>query len=105
MFKDQLNWGESGDIEAAIRSVLTLAELASVKAAMKDHREEIEAALEHDISAGRSFPVHGIPSFRIVVRGREVFADHDEPDKGLPNLKSYPSLKRYLDEQLGKSKE
>jgi protein-disulfide isomerase len=102
LFRDQSTWGEGGDIEATIASVLTPAELASVKQAMKDNGEEIEAALAHDMSIGRSFPVHGLPSFRIVVRGSEVFADHDEPAKGLPNLKTYLSLKRYLDEQLGK---
>jgi protein-disulfide isomerase len=102
LFHDQSTWGESGDIEATIASVLTPAELTDVKQAIKDNGEEIEAALAHDVSLGRSFPVHGLPSFRIVVRGSEVFADHDEPQKGLPNLKSYLSLKRYFDEQLDK---
>ena len=102
LFRDQSTWGESGDIEATIASVLTPAELTDVKQAIKDNGEEIEAALAHDVSLGRSFPVHGLPSFRIVVRGSEVFADHDEPQKGLPNLKSYLSLKRYFDEQLDK---
>jgi hypothetical protein len=65
--------------------------------------DEIDAALAQDMSISRSFPVHGTPSFRIVVRGREVFADHDEPEKASHNLlRSYPSLKRYLDEQLEK---
>ena len=73
------------------------------KQGMKDHSDEIEAALAHDMSIGRSFPVHGLPSFRIVVRGSEVFADHDEPQKPEHNqLRSYPSMKRYLDEQLDK---
>ena len=102
LFHDQSTWGESGAIEATIASVLTPAELASVKQAMKDHTDDIEAALAHDESIGRSFPVHGLPSFRIVVRGSEVFADHDEPEKALPNLKTYSSLRRYLDEQLAK---
>lgn len=102
LFRDQSIWGESGEIEATIASALTPAELASVKQAMKDHGDDIEGELAHDISIGRSFPVHGLPSFRIVVHGTEVFADHDEPEKGLPNLKSYPNLKRYLDEQLAK---
>jgi protein-disulfide isomerase len=102
LFHDQSTWGESGEIAAIITSVLAPADLASVKQAMKDNGAEIEAALAHDISFGRSFPAHGLPSFRIVVRGREVFADHDEPEKGLPNLKSYPDLKRYLDEELAK---
>ena len=100
LFRDQLIWGESGDIEATIASVLTPAELASVKQATKGNSAEIEAALAQDISIGRSFPVHGLPSFRIVVRGSEVFADHDEPKKALPNLKNYPTLKPYLDERL-----
>jgi len=102
LFRDQRAWGETGAIEATIAAALTPAELASVKQVMKDNSDEIEAALAHDIAIGHSFPVHGLPSFRIVVRGNEVFSDHDEPQKGLPNLKTYPSLKRYLDEQLAK---
>ena len=50
-------------------------------------------------------PFHGTPSFRILVHGTEVFADHDEPDKltpTTPRLKTYANLKRYLDEQLPK---
>jgi protein-disulfide isomerase len=103
LYRDQSTWGESGAIEATLASVLTPAELVSVKQAMKDQGDEIEAALAHDRSIARSFPVHGIPSFRIVVRGSEVFADHDEPEKpshGL--LRDYPSMKRFLDEQLRK---
>jgi protein-disulfide isomerase len=103
LFRDQLVWGESGDVESTIASVLSPAELARVKQVMKDNGEEIEAALAHDMSIGRSFPVHGTPSFRIVVRGNEVFADHDEPGTDSYNkLDSYPSLKSFLDEQLRK---
>ncbi len=103
LFRDQSMWGESGDIESTIASVLTPAELVRVKQVMKDNGEQIDAALAHDMSIGHSFPVRGTPSFRIVVRGNEVFADHDEPGKDSYNkLDGYPSLKRYLDEQLGK---
>jgi protein-disulfide isomerase len=59
LFRDQSAWGKSGDIEATIASVLTSAELVSVKQCMKDNGEEIEAALARDMSIGRSFPVHG----------------------------------------------
>ena len=105
LFRDQSVWGKSGDVEATVASVLTPRELASVKQAMKDDGDRIDAALERDISLGHSFPVHGTPSFRILVHGIETFADHDEPEKILPTdprLKSYPILKRYLDEQLAK---
>ena len=103
LFRNQSTWGGSGDIESTIASVLTPAELARVKQIMKDQGEEIDAALAHDIAIGHSFPVHGIPSFRIVVHGKEMFADHDEPGTDSYNkLDSYPSLKRFLDEQLGK---
>ena len=103
LFHDQSTSGENGDIEATIASVLAPAELASVKQVLKDNGSEIETALAHDISIGRSFPIHGTPSYRILVRGSEVFADLDEPEKASHNLlRSYPSLKRYLDEQLAK---
>lgn len=102
LFHDQSTWGETGEIEATIASVLTPAELANVKQALKNNGDEIDAALANDVSIGRAFPVHGLPSFRIVVRGSETFADHDEPEKALPNLKIYLSLKRYLDEHLAK---
>jgi len=105
LFRDQSIWGKDGDIEAAIASVLTSGELASVKQAMKDDGDRIDAALESDVSVGHSFPVHGTPSFRILVHGTETFADHDEPEKILPTdprLKEYPILKRYLDEHLAK---
>lgn len=103
LFRDQSAWGESGDIEGTLASVLTPADLASVKQTLKDNVGEIEAALAQDMSIGSSFPVRGTPSYRIVVRGSEVFAEHDEPEKATHNLlRSYPSLKRYLDEQLAK---
>lgn len=103
LFQNQETWGQSGDIESTIGSVLTPAEMARVKQIMKDDGEEIDAGLAHDMSIGRSFPVHGTPSFRIVVHGKEVFADHDEPGTdSYDKLDSYPSLKRFLDEQLGK---
>ncbi|HLH31647.1 MAG TPA: thioredoxin domain-containing protein [Terriglobia bacterium] len=103
LFRDESTWSETGNIEATIASAVTPSQLATVKQALKDNGGEIEAALEHDISLGRSFPVHGTPSYRIVVRGKEVFADHDEPQKPEHNLlRSYPDLKRFLDEQLAK---
>jgi protein-disulfide isomerase len=103
LFRNQSTWGGSGDIESTIASVLTPEELARVKQIMKDNGEEIDTALAQDISMGHLFPVHGTPSFRIVVRGKEVFADHDEPGTDSYNkLDSYPSLKRFLDEKLEK---
>jgi hypothetical protein len=78
---------------------------AVVKQALKDSGDRIDAALERDLSVGRAFPVHGTPSFRILLHGTEIFADHDEPEKHLPTdlkLKSYPALKVYLDEKLSK---
>jgi protein-disulfide isomerase len=105
LFRNQSIWGKDGNIEAAIASVLTPAELAGVIRAMKDDGDRIAAALESDVSLGHSFPVHGTPSFRILVHGAETFADHDEPEKILPTdprLKEYPILKRYLDEYLAK---
>jgi hypothetical protein len=93
---DQSTWGKSGDIEPTVALVLTSAELAHVKQ-VKDNLEKIEAALTHDMSIGRSLPLHG----RIVVRGNEVFAHREEPEKV-----SYKhlSLKRYPDEKLGHNK-
>lgn len=105
LFRDQATWGKSGDIEATIASTLTSTELTAVKQAMKDAGDKIDAALERDLSVGRAFPVHGTPSFRILLHGTEIFADHDEPEKILPTdpkLKNYSALKRYLDEKLSK---
>jgi len=85
--------------------VLTPQELSRVKRTLDTDAEAIGIALEQDLAPGRSFPVHGTPSFRILLHGREVFADHDEPDKitpSTPRLKTYENLKRYLDEQLVK---
>ena len=86
-----------------IASALTPSEFANVKQTLKDNRGEIEQALDHDMSIGRSFPVQGTPSYRIVVRRNEVFADHDEPQKPEHNLlRSYPDLTRFLDGQPAK---
>ena len=85
--------------------MLPTADFNRVKRVLSDEADEIDAALARDFELGRSFPVRGTPSFRIVVRGTEVFADHDEPDKitpTTPRLKVYANLKRYLDEQLAK---
>jgi hypothetical protein len=105
LFRDQARWAKSGDIEGTVSSVLTLQELSRVKRTLDTDAEAIGTALEQDRALGRSFPVHGTPSFRILLHGREVFADHDEPDKitpSTPRLKTYENLKRYLDEQLVK---
>jgi len=105
LFRDQAIWGKSGDIEATLASALSSAELATVKQALKHASDKIDAALESDLSVGRSFPVHGVPSFRILLHGTEIFADHDEPEKILPTdpkLKNYPALELYLDEKLSK---
>ena len=105
LFRDQATWGKTGDIEATIASTLTSSELAAVKQALKAGGDKIDAALEKDLSLGRAFPVHGTPSFRILLHGTEIFADHDEPEKILPTdpkLKDYRALKLYLDEKLSK---
>jgi len=107
LFRDRASWGKSGNIEATMSSVLTGQEFARVKQVRQDEAESIDAALAQDIALGHSFPVHGTPSFRILVRGTEVFADHDEPDKltpTTPRLKSYANLKLYLDDQLAKTR-
>jgi len=107
LFRDHANWGTSGNIEATVSRVLTGEQFARVKQVRQDDAEEIDAALAQDIALGHSFPVYGTPSFRILVRGTEVFADHDEPEKltpTTPRLKSYENLKRYLDEQLAKTR-
>jgi protein-disulfide isomerase len=105
LFRDQAIWEKSGDIESTIASTLSPTELATVKQALKNEGDKIDAALDRDLSIGRAFPVHGTPSFRILLYGTEIFADHDEPEKILPTdpkLKSYAALKRYLDEKLSK---
>jgi protein-disulfide isomerase len=105
LFREQANWGKSGNIESVVSHVLTGDDFARVKQARQERATEIDDLLAKDLALGRSFPVHGTPSFRILVGGTEVFADHDEPDKltpTTPRLKLYPNLKRYLDEHLAK---
>ena len=106
LFSDQASWAKSGNIAATVSPILTADEFIRVKQARRENAEEIDAALAQDFALGRSFVVHGTPSFRILVKGTEVFADHDEPEKitpTTPRLKLYPNLKRYLDEHLPKA--
>lgn len=105
LFREQASWGKTGNIEETLAHVLTAEELSQVRSMRQERAPAIDAALAEDLALGRSFPVHGTPSFRIIVRGTEVFADHDEPEKltaTTPRLKLYPNLKRYLDERLVK---
>jgi protein-disulfide isomerase len=105
LFRDQASWGKTGDIEATVSRVLTVEELRRVRQVRQNSAAEIDAALSRDHSLGQTFPVHGTPSFRILVGGTEVFADHDEPDKltpTTPRLKVYENLKRFLNEHLAR---
>jgi protein-disulfide isomerase len=99
LFRDQMIWGRSGNIEPTIASVLTPAELKKVKQEMTDSKQKIDSALERDIFAGNTFQIHGTPSFRILVHGSEVYASHGDPGTSFP---SYVILKRFLDEKLAK---
>jgi protein-disulfide isomerase len=94
LFTTQEVWGASGNIEAAVAPVLSPAELQKVKQVMSAHKEEIEAAIDNDVSLGHAIQVDQTPTTKIAEKGATLSIS--------PGNFPYATLKSYLDSQLAK---
>jgi protein-disulfide isomerase len=91
LFRQQATWSANGNVEAAIATVLTPAELTKVRLLAKDPK--ITAEMEQDIALGQKIPVTSTPTMVITHKGRS------NPVTGAVN---YSILSRYLDDLLSK---
>ncbi|MCL6481693.1 MAG: DsbA family protein [Firmicutes bacterium] len=90
LFEKQQQWSETGDVEAALASMLTEAEMARIREQLET--EEIESAIEADRALARTFQVRSTPTTFIRYRGETT------PIVGVVR---YTILRRYLDRLLG----
>ncbi len=89
LFEKQKQWSETGDVEAALASALTEAEMARIREHLD--AQEIEQAIEADRALARTFQVRSTPTTFIRYRGETT------PVVGVV---SYAILRRYLDRLL-----
>ena len=91
LFRQQAVWSANGNIEAAVATVLTPAELTKVRLLAKDPK--ITAEMEGDIALGQKLHVTSTPTMVIAFKGRS------NPISGPIN---YSFLRSYLDDLLSK---
>ena len=91
LFRQQTVWSSNGNIEAAVATVLTPAELTKVRLLAKDPK--ITAEMEADIALGQKLHVTSTPTLVIAFKG------HSNPISGPIN---YSFLRSYLDDLLSK---
>jgi protein-disulfide isomerase len=87
LFRTQREWAADGNIDARLARVLTSAEMAHVRASMRDTDAEIDA----DIEMARRDGVSQTPAIVVVANGRR---------RTLSPVPPYPELKTYLDDAL-----
>jgi protein-disulfide isomerase len=91
LFRQQAVWSATGNIEAAVATVLTPVELTKVRLLAKDPK--VIAEMEGDIALGQMIHVSQTPTMVISHKGRS------SPVSGYVN---YTFLKSYLDDLLSK---
>ncbi len=89
LFKTQRNWGQTGNVDAVVSSVLSPADAQKVRTLAKD--PSIIAEIEKDTALGTSESVRETPTMIIIHNGQR------QPIAGVI---SYPILKMYLDKVL-----
>lgn len=89
LFDTQLEWSTNGEIEKALSSVLSTAELAKIKTIANDPK--IEESIANDVALGKKASLTQTPTMMIMYKGRSF------PVAGVV---SYPILKRFLDNLL-----
>lgn len=87
LYSHQDSWGESGNIEGSLSSVLSPVDMKRAKALLND--PEIDQAIQKDIDLGNSRGVNQTPSLFVTHKGQTVALP--------PGAISYPLLKQYLD--------
>ncbi len=91
LFTRQDLWSRDGDVESAVASVLTPAEMEKVKKLAGE--PEIDAAIERDIFLGTTAGVRQTPTMILTHSGKPY---------PMTGIVSYPILRRFLDDLLSK---
>lgn len=92
VYSKQESWDKDGNIDAALGTVLTPAELKRVKEIAQSGK--MEPFIESDIALGNSKQVHQTPSVFVTYAG--------QTDALPPQGVTYYILRQYLDEKLGR---
>lgn len=70
LYQNQDKWGQSGDVEGTVASVLTPAEMNKVRALVKNASSALDPAIEKDKALGRQYGVSQTPSTYIHSKGQ-----------------------------------
>lgn len=91
LFKTQANWGQTGNVDAVVKTVLSPADLQKVRVLSKD--PSIMAEIEKDVALGNADNVRETPTMIIM---------HKAEKQPVAGVISYPILKMYLDKVLAR---
>ncbi len=92
VYSKQESWGKDGNLDAALATVLTPAELKRVKDIAQSGK--MDPFIESDLALGNSKQVHQTPSVFVTYAG--------QTDALPPQGVTYRILRQYLDEKLGR---
>lgn len=92
VYSKQDSWDKDGNLDAAIATVLTPAELKRVKEIAQSGK--MDPFIESDVALGNSKQIHQTPSVFVTYAG--------QTDALPPQGVTYRILKQYLDEKLGR---
>jgi protein-disulfide isomerase len=91
LFQSQPEWGQNGNVDAAVAKVLTPTEMEKVRNIIKTDKHLDDSVAQDVKMAGETDHVMSTPGLVIVVKGQR------ETINGAP---PYPSLKAYLESKL-----
>jgi protein-disulfide isomerase len=89
LFENQEKWEQTGDVDSIVASVVSAAEMARIRAAVKDR--SMDAAIEKDAALGRTYNVTQTPTTVFHAKGQTY------PFGG---GMSYATLSQFLDQLL-----
>jgi protein-disulfide isomerase len=89
LFENQEKWEQTGDVDAIVASVVSAADLARIRAAVKD--KTMDPAIERDMALGRSYNVTQTPTTVFHAKGQTY------PFGG---GMTYATLSQFLDQLL-----
>lgn len=89
LYAKQEQWGATGNIEQALASSLSPADMNKVRAMELAQRAQLDAAVQSDVNLGTSLNVSGTPSIFVIQRGQRTLVSTGS----VP----YSLLKQYLD--------
>lgn len=69
LWTDQVKWGQDGNVEGSVASVLTKDEMVKVKSHLKD--PDIEAAIQKDMDTAKTLPLTETPTVVITRPGQK----------------------------------